>query len=190
MTKKIVAASLIIVLVLGASAIAGCRIVDSISQKKASEEAERIVAMKSHIAFRYSMQNEAFYGLGSYEYLPYLKEAESRLQAHINYYIRNTGKAITLNDVKTFLADPENSDGTPRTWEDDETGIVKDFVDWCRGKRIDIDNYREDLQRTLARYRVQNPKCPYLIINDLTPEQITELDKKYADPDYELVLKW
>ena len=189
MIRKTVVISLLVILVLSSMAFAGYRIVDSINQKKTAEEAERIVAMKSHIAFRYSMQNEAFYGLGSYEYLPYLKEAEFRLQAHINYYTRNTGKTITLSDVEAFLANPENSDGTPRTWEDDETGIVKAFVDWCRGKRSDIDNYRGNLEGILNQYLRINPKCSYNKLADLTPEQITELDKKYADPDYELVLE-
>ena len=189
MTRKIVSVILLI-LALGLLILAGYMIVDNVNQKKAAEEAKKEIAMKSHIASMYGIQNEAFYSLTVQDhYLPYLKEDEFRLQAHINYYIRKTGKIITINDVEIFLAKPENPDGTPRTWEDDETGIVKDFVDWCSRRSLELYHYRGNLQGILSDYRIQHRECPYRILEDLTPDQITELDKKYADPDYELVLE-
>jgi hypothetical protein len=188
MTKKSLAMSILIIFALGILAFAGFKIVNSIGEKKASEEADR----KRDIEHYYRQQNVAFFEWGhARSYEPYNKKYEWLLQAHMNLYIRNTGKTITLADVETFLAISENPDGTPRTWKNDETGIVKDFVDWywLWLSTDEVRFYKDELQSILTRYYVAHQDCPYTTLSLLTPEQIIELDKKYLDPDYDLVLE-
>ena len=93
---------------------------------------EAIVGVdQNEIEVRYIQQNDAFYDFGGTKsFLPYNKEFEWITQIHICFYMRYTGKAITVHDVESFLATSENPNGTPRTWRDDETGIIYSFVEW------------------------------------------------------------
>jgi hypothetical protein len=189
MPKKRAIIILLIILASSIIAFTGYKIVNGISEKKASEEADR----KRDTEHHYSQQNAAFFGWAiSQEHLPYKKDYEWRLQAYMNLYIRKTGKFITLGDVETFLATPENPDGTPRTWKNDETGIIKDYVDWywLWLSSDEMRFYERNIDLVLVEYNRQNPNCPYRILRDLPPEQFIELDKKHIDPDYDLVLTW
>jgi hypothetical protein len=185
MTKKGVIVILAAVLVLGVLSFAGYRIINNISKNKA------IDIDTIDIGYYYSCQNRAFFGwAGTREYMPYNKDYEWRLQMYMNLYIRKTGKAITLSDVETFLATSENSNGTPRTWKNDETNIVKDFVDWYglweNGDELRF--YELNMREILTIYCMQNPSCPYRLLEYLPPEYLIELDKKFLNPDYVLVL--
>ena len=193
MTKKRVALTtviLVIILILCATAYAVYWIADINAQKKAAYEQNKRRVNDLIIELAYEIQNKAFFGIGIPEYMPYDTKHEWRLQTNIILYIRSTGEIITLSDVETFLASPMNQDGTPRTWEDDETGIIYDFVRWCLASKNAgaLDSYRNDLSRIFVQYLIQNPDCQYGHLSDLTPEQIVELDKKYLDPEYDLVL--
>ncbi len=141
-----------------------------------------------YIKSSYQMQNDAFFGLGQGEYMPYDSIHNTELQIHINVYTRKTGKTVTIDDVKTFLKDQENTDGSPRTWEDD-TGIIFDFVYWCADNAMAINDYKGNLQDELTKYNEQYPDCLYDKLSDLNVEQINELDKKLDDPNYELDLE-
>jgi hypothetical protein len=146
---------------------------------------------KDDLALRYRQQNGAFFDWHTAEgYLPYDKEFEWKMQVHINFYMKYTGKTVTVGDVETFLANPENPNGTPRTWKDDRTGVISDFVEWFwSGQSIDEFRFYEDrLFGILLDYRDAHPGCPYTTLSKLTPEQIIELDKKLLNPDYVLVL--
>jgi hypothetical protein len=147
---------------------------------------------KYEIEMQYRQQNDAFYGLAStISFMPYSKEFEWTTQVHINYYMRQTGKTITVHDIETFLATSENPNGTPRTWKDDKTGIVYDFVEWFQQAKgiYEFRFYGDDLQLILTYYRDEHPGCPYITLSDLTPEQIIELDNEFRNPG-NLVLKW
>ncbi|MDR2713507.1 MAG: hypothetical protein LBB91_10395 [Clostridiales bacterium] len=187
MSKKgVVGLSVALVLVI--LAITGHRIYEYRKEKRAEDEYYKA----AEIELAYGIQNGAFFGLVGYPYhMPYNKDFEHDLQAHIIFYTRTTGKNITLKDVETFLAVPENPDGTPRIWKDDETGVIIDFVEWYKAVNSwDLKHYRVGLMDILVYYCIQNPECPYLSMQRLSPEQIIELDKKYLDPDYDLVLEW
>ena len=186
MTSNRLGIILLAILTLCLLAFAGYKITGNIIEKRAAEK----IAREAHIEFCFKMQNEAFIGIKEQRYVPYSREYEYQLQISINCYARNTGNVVTLGDVETFLATPENPDGTPRIWEDDETGIIGDFVEWCYWNSNKVEEYRNDLARILDKYNRQNTYSPYSTIRDLTPEQINELDKKYESPDYDLVLEW
>jgi hypothetical protein len=190
MAKKRGIKGLLIIMVLAILVYPGYIIAKNINQKIADETLARKLAKEAHIEFLYEMQNGAFTNIHESKYMPYRKEYEWILQVHIIFYTRDTGKTVTLNDVEAFLATSENPNGTQRTWKDDETGIVRDFVDWYTENAGYLKTYRSELDRAFSRYRQQHPGCPYEIVNDLTPSQIIELDKKYIDPGYDLVLEW
>ena len=177
-----------VVLVLIVLAFTGYRIHDYLKEKRAEDEYYKAV----EIELAYGIQNGAFFDLYGYPYyMPYNKDFEYTLQTHIIFYTRTTEKNITLKDVETFLSVPENPDGTPRIWKDDETGIIIDFVEWYKAVNSwDLRAYKMSMMDILVNYCIQNPECPYLSLHRLSPEQIIELDKKYLDPDYDLVLEW
>ncbi|MCL1791251.1 MAG: hypothetical protein FWG40_07835 [Peptococcaceae bacterium] len=191
MTKKGIALSILIFLLVGVLFYVGYRIGDNTALKRIEQEEKHRIANKLIVEMAYEVQNKAFFGIGFIEYTPYNKKYEWALQINIRLYTRETMKVITLSDVEAFLATPVNHDGTPRTWEDDETGTIKDFVQWClAGKNAGVlAFYKGELRDILADYRVEDPHCPYKNLEDLTPEQIIELDKKYLDPDYDLILE-
>jgi len=60
----------------------------------------------------------------------------------------------------------------------------------CWNQDTAIKKLKVDLQDVLLSYLKDHPGCPYAQLEYLTPEQIIELDKKYMDPDYDLVLEW
>ena len=186
MIKKIVGISLLAILALVMLFFIGSKISDNIRQK----EAIRQEAREIHYYILYDIQNEAFHISERGKYAPYSKKYENELQIDMCAYIKATGKTITLSDVETFLATSENPDGTPRTWEDDETGIIKDYVNWHGYNKSLRDEYRSALGKIFMQYIKENLECPYEGLSFLSPEQILELDKKYADPDYDLVLEW
>jgi hypothetical protein len=70
-----------------------------------------------------------------------------------------------------------------------ETNLVWHFINWCSGKKAEINAHTLQLREELDKYRSANPQCPYHQIEHLTPEQIIELDKKFHDPVYNLVLE-
>ncbi len=171
---------IVIVVALVFVAVAGYFVIDGINQANAKRE--------RYLFGSYQIQNEAFFGLGQGEYMPYDATREPELQIHINVYTRKTGKTITLKDVETFLTDEKNSDGSPRTWEDD-TSVIFEFVNWCADNALAMFDYRNKLEGELTKYYHQHPDSQYITLSDLNVDQINELDKKLNDPNYELDLE-
>ncbi len=170
----------IIIALLAIIAATGYFVIDSFEQANAKRA--------HYTEVSYKIQNNAFFGRNKGEYVPYDAAYNTELQIHINVYTRKTGQAITIDDIKTFLKDKENPDGSPRTWEDD-TGIIFEFVNWCADNALALTDYRASLDRELHVYYEQNPELPYYSIYDLSVNQIIELDKKLDDPNYELDLE-
>jgi len=189
MTKKRVLIVLLILLSLSVVSIVGYKTSQYITEKRVAYEEKKRIVNNSIFELAYTIQNKVLFGIGFSEYTPYTKKYEYELQISILFYYNNTTNTIELSEVEGFLESPTNPDGTPKIWEDDKTGIVKDFVDWSSSNMDERFYYRENLFGLLVDYCVQNPDCPYKVLSDLTPEQIIELDKKYLDPDYDLVLK-
>lgn len=170
----------IIIALLAVLAVTGYFFIDGINQAYAKQE--------RYLFGSYRMQNEAFFDWGKGEYMPYDAAYDTELQIHINAYTRKAGQMISIDDVKTFLEERQNPDGSPRTWEND-SGIIYDFVRWCGYNAMDMFDYRESLSGVLTRYNEQYPDCPYNKLSDLSVDQINELDKKLDDPNYDLDLE-
>ena len=171
---------IIIIVLLAILAATGYFVFDGIQQANAKRA--------HYTEVSYKIQNNAFFGRNKGEYVPYDAAYDTELQIHINVYTRKTGQAITIDDVKMFLKDKENADGSPRTWEDD-TGIIFEFVNWCADNAMAINDYKGNLQDELTKYNEQYPDCPYNKLSDLSVDQINELDKKLDDPNYDLDLE-
>ncbi len=170
----------IIIALLAVLSVAGYFVIDGIEQANAKRQ--------SYIKTNFQIQNDAFFNLNKGDYMPYDATREGELQIHINVYTRKTGKTVTIDDVKMFLKDKENADGSPRTWEDD-TGIIYDFVRWCGYNAMAINDYKDNLQDELTDYYYQHPDSEYKSLYDLNKDQINELDIKLDDPNYELNLE-
>ena len=170
----------IIIVLLACLAVSGFFIIDGI---------ERANSKRAHyIKVNYEVQNEAFFDWGKGEYMPYDSAYDTEMQIHINAYMHKTGQAITIDDIKTFLKDKENPDGSPRTWEDD-TGVIFEFVDWCADNALAMFDYRNKLEGELTKYYHEHPDFPYTALAYLNADQINELDKKINNPDYDLDLE-
>jgi len=72
----------------------------------------------------------------------------------------------------------------------DESNLVWHYVNWCSGSVGLIDQHMAALHEVLIDYRKQHPECPYSRLENLSADQIIELDKKFEDPDFMLVLDW
>ena len=150
---------------------------------------EQANAKRAHYTeVSYKIQNNAFFERNKGEYVPYDAAYDTELQIHINVYTRKTGKTVTFDDVKMFLKDKENADGSPRTWEND-TGVIYDFVYWCADNAMAINDYNCKLQGELTKYFKQHPNSGYMSLSHLNADQINELDKKINNPDYDLDLE-
>ncbi|MDR0513669.1 MAG: hypothetical protein LBG81_00715 [Coriobacteriaceae bacterium] len=140
------------------------------------------------VQLRYEEQNRAFWDTTEGEYLPYQQARENVLQIHLNAYAYNTGIIVKRQDIEAFLATGMNADGTPRIWKDDESGIVGGFVRWYGTHTMEVSIYRAKLSDVFGHYIKESPDCPYNKIEDLSAEQIMQLDAKLKDPAYDLDL--
>ncbi len=136
-----------------------------------------------YIASTYRMQNEALVlDYNTKCYLPYTQTEDSerrkRLQVYFNAFEHKTGKVITIEDVKEFLKEPYNEDGSPRTFEND-TGIVREYIDWYFTCDDYWKTYRDDLTEILTKYNETHPEAADSI-RKLTLNQLNELCSYYT----------
>ena len=140
----------------------------------------------------YYIQNDILNAGGDssdpYAYSPYNEQRERFLQINLCAYSYFTGNTVTLEDVSSFFAEQLKPDGTPKTYLDDETGIVKDLVIWCDRHRSDINGYHDDFTHMLTLYITGHPEFGGVTITTLSLDQIQELEKKLKDPNYDLDL--
>ena len=157
----------------------------------ADQREEREVQM-IELKRNYRIQNDilctGYSGFNKYAYAPYYEGTERYLQITLCAYEYYTGQTVTLEDVKAFLAQPINPDGSPRTYVDDETGIIRDLITWCYSHTAEINGYRNELTRVINTYVVSHPDLGGVILFDLSLDQIYMLEKKMKDPDFDLDL--
>lgn len=144
------------------------------------------------IEIKYHLQNDILKTGSSYTsrygHMPYYEEMERYLQLDLCAYHYYTGKVVSLEDVKAFLENPLNPDGSPRTYDDDETGVIRDFVIWGGRHRSEMQGYQNNMQRILITYVVSHPEIGLVVLSDLSLDQIHMLERKKEDPDFELDL--
>ena len=130
----------------------------------------------------YRIQNEAF-ELDYYTtcYLPYSETEESRkeLQINFNAFKFKTGKDITVEDVKEFLKEQYNADGSPKTYKND-TGIVSEYVEWYSTCNNYWNGYRDDMIGIIARYSERYNITELSDVSELSIEQINTLCSLYT----------
>ena len=109
---------------------------------------------------------------------------ESKLQISLLFYNSERPEQRRV-DLETLLS---------AFYEMNEAGknsnLVLHYINWYYGREPDLRFFEKDLQTLLTNYSSAHPGCPYQTLDDLTPKQIVKLDKKYFDPDYDLVLEW
>lgn len=137
-----------------------------------------------YIGRTYRMQNEALVlDYNTKCYLPYTQTEDSerrkRLQVYFNAFEYKTGKVITIEDVKEFLKEPYNEDGSPRTFEND-TSIVREYIDWYFTCDDYWDVYMLDIIGITARYSVRYDDEKIVELYDLSLDQINELCSLYT----------
>jgi hypothetical protein len=166
-------------------------IVAVLATEVARQREEKEVMMKE-IERNYRIQNEilctGYAGFNQYAYAPHYEGMERYLQLNLCAYNHLTDHQVTLEDVKTFLAEPLNPDGTPRTYIDDESGIIKNLVSWCYSNTAKLNGYRDDMESILSTYIAIHPGLGGVTLIDLNLEQINKLEKKLKDPTYNLDL--
>ena len=127
-----------------------------------------------------------------YEYNDYSIINEKRLFVYLSAHNANNDKYddhcqidLTLDDVKEYLSDPYNEDGTLRV----ETGWDKmyAFEDWHSyvGKKQDIPEYETALINEYAKFLFEH-NINDSLWGDLSVEQLSELVRKVSDPTYEI----
>ena len=111
-----------------------------------------------------------------------------RLIVYSEWIQENGGEAqeLTIEDIKDYLADEYNEDGSYRIQEGYEN--IWAYVDWyfAYGGADDIREYWSDLEIILMRYREQNPGIIDSITGDMNIVQLKELINKKNNPAYEI----
>ena len=126
---------------------------------------------------------------GSYfveDYFNYDNIDEKELYIELITYNICEDKSLTLDDVKEYLSEQYNEDGTLRV----ETGWdeIYDFENWWGnvGSKECIPEYKEKLWDTISEFRLENQIDNFIKLSELSYDQIDELSRKIADPDYEI----
>ena len=93
---------------------------------------------------------------------------------------------LEVEDVKEYLSQEYNEDGTPRVLEG--WPEIRAYENWYfRGMGSEeIEEYWGNLQELLIEHYVAYPNFTQGVVKDLSLNQIKELIKKEADPTYEI----
>jgi len=133
------------------------------------------------IQTNYFVQNTIFFDAHTSDYD---QEQARYAQINIGAYSHYTGKVVTQQDIKTFLQKDKNPDGSPRTYEDDETGKIRDFVTWCAFHNNEVNSYGANLSRLQIQYCQKHPEFKQYLLQELNIQQIAELEKQLQNPSY------
>lgn len=120
------------------------------------------------------------------DYFNYDNIDESKLYIELVAYNQQSGENLTLDDVKEYLSEQYNEDGTLRVesgWDEMYT-----FENWYfhGGKNDSIPEYEKKLWGVFNDFRIENRILDSMHIWRLSCDQLDELSKKIDDPDYEI----
>jgi len=143
------------------------------------------------LAYAYKHQNRAFPRdegeINEYGYIGYEAINEKELYVALEVYNKeNEGEELGGEDVKEYLSQEYNEDGTPRVLEG--WPEIRAYENWYfRGMGSEeIEEYWKTLQKIATEYGRIYPNFTSDAVQDLTLNQIEELIKKEADPTYEI----
>ena len=143
------------------------------------------------LAYAYKHQNRAFPRdegeINEHGYIGYEAINEKELYVALEVYNKeNEGEDLEVEDVKEYLSQEYNEDGTPRVLEG--WPEIRAYENWYfRGMGSEeIEEYLGNLQELLIEHYVAHPNFTQGVVKDLSLNQIKELIKKEADPTYEI----
>ena len=143
------------------------------------------------LAYAYKHQNRAFPRdegeINEYGYIGYEAINEKELYVALEVYNKeNEGEELGVEDVKEYLSQEYNEDGTPRVLEGwPEIRAYENLYFRGMGSE-EIEEYWKTLQKIATEYGRIYPNFTSDAVQDLTLNQIEELIKKEADPTYEI----
>ena len=172
-------------------------IIVSVCAYRSYVQKQRAAAREAYVKVKYHSQGLSYpRKIGNYhiyEYFDYSSIDEKRLFIYLSAYNANNDNHgdyykndLTLNDVKEYLSDPYNEDGTLRV----ETGWDKmyAFEQWHDyvGKKKHIPEYENEIVEIFYDFRRKNVSDKSIEFSELSIEQLEELVKKEADSTYEI----
>ena len=146
---------------------------------------------QTELAYAYKHQNLAFPRdegeINEYGYVGYEAINEKELYVALGVYNQEKeGEDLEVEDVKEYLSQEYNEDGTPRVLEG--WPEIRAYEDWYfRGMGSEeIDEYWKELTQIKEQYQYEKGISPLSNVKDLSQDQIEELIKKEANPTYEI----
>ena len=146
---------------------------------------------QTELAYAYKHQNRAFPRdegeINEYGYVGYEAINEKELYVALQVYNqKNEGEDLEVEDIKEYLSQEYNEDGTPRVLEG--WPEIRSYEDWYfRGMGSEkIEEYWGKLEIAKDEYQRLTPAFPNCTVKELSINQIEELIKKDADPTYEI----
>ena len=143
------------------------------------------------LAYAYKHQNRAFPRdegeINEYGYIGYEAINEKELYVALEVYNKeNEGEELGGEDVKEYLSQEYNEDGTPRVLEG--WPEIRAYENWYfKGMGSEeIDEYWKELTQIKEQYQYEKGISPLSNVKDLSQNQIEELIKKEANPTYEI----
>ena len=146
---------------------------------------------ETELAYAYKHQNRAFPHdegeINEYGYIGYEVINEKELYVALEVYNqKNEGEDLEVEDVKEYLSQEYNEDGTPRVLEG--WPEIRAYENWYfKGMGSEkIEEYWGKLEITKDEYQRLTPAFPNCTVKELSINQIEELVKKEEDPTYEI----
>ena len=146
---------------------------------------------QTELAYAYKHQNRAFPRdkgeINEYDYIGYEAINEKELYVALEVYNKeNEDEDLEVEDIKEYLSQEYNEDGTPRVLEG--WPEIRAYEDWYfRGMGCEkIDEYWKELTQIKEQYQYEKGISPLSNVKDLSQDQIEELIKKEANPTYEI----
>ena len=172
--------NIICLLIVISSAIIGGVLYNNYKQTEREEYVKKLYRAQGYV---YPRTNGVYY---QEEYFDYSIIDEEKLYIKLMAYNTDKNKELTLNDVKEYLSNQYNEDGTLRAeigW--DEMYAFEEWH-WYGGEKECIPGYEDAIWDAIDDFRSQNDIDEFIKLSELSIEQLEELVKKVADPTYEI----
>ena len=175
-------------------------------QREIENEMEQEISMEEKTVNAYRRLNLALMGRGSDSYLPMSGISEySGINWHtylrLRAYENITGIYLSYEKVVDYLSEEFEPDGTLRLYNNGKHPEIEAFVVWlldvreiCGRRELTefLDRIRAIHVEYLVAYRDEHQRewieLGFRSLSDLSPEMLSALARKEADPDYELDL--
>jgi hypothetical protein len=193
------------ILVVAGGIIGGIKVIEIMEEEKiAQEEAvekDRIMRTYQKINYALFMGRKTDYDLewmGRYLSLPDPPPDQNpygvkyRTYLALKLYKKETGLTLTYEELKDYLSQEYEPDGTLRLYNNGRHPEIESYVEWMWEHREEAEDYAKQLEIIYFRYwrehRDEVSADDVRVFYSLSPQMYDELAKKEADPDYEMDL--